>query len=69
METLHAVKEYDLTADEERLMHMMKALGNPARMQIIRYLSQNPACITGDIVERLMDLPCAIVSIMAILIT
>jgi ArsR family transcriptional regulator, arsenate/arsenite/antimonite-responsive transcriptional repressor len=53
MEVEHAVKTYHLTADEGRLMHMMKALGNPARMQIVRYLSENPACITGDIVEAL----------------
>ncbi len=53
MEVEHAVKTYHLTADEERLMQMMKALGNPARMQIVRYLSENPACITGDIVEAL----------------
>jgi DNA-binding transcriptional ArsR family regulator len=46
-------KTYHLTADEERLMLMMKALGNPARMQIVRYLSENPQCITGDIVEAL----------------
>jgi ArsR family transcriptional regulator, arsenate/arsenite/antimonite-responsive transcriptional repressor len=53
METQHAVKEYNLTVDEERLMHMMKALGHPARMQIVRYLSENPECITGDIVDAL----------------
>ena len=53
METQHAVKEYNLTTDEERLMHMMKALGHPARMQIVRYLSENPQCITGDIVDAL----------------
>jgi ArsR family transcriptional regulator, arsenate/arsenite/antimonite-responsive transcriptional repressor len=53
METKQAVKVYDLTTDEERLMHMMKALGNPARMQIVRYLSENPQCITGDIVDAL----------------
>lgn len=53
METKQAAKVYDLTADEERLMHMMKALGNPARMQIVRYLSENPQCITGDIVDAL----------------
>lgn len=53
MNTKQADKTYQLTADEERLMRMMKALGNPARMQIIRYLSENPQCITGDIVEAL----------------
>ena len=53
MENTHTVKEYTLTTDEERLMHMMKALGHPARMQIVRYLSENPECITGDIVKIL----------------
>lgn len=53
METTHTIKEYTLTQDEERLMHMMKALGHPARMQIVRYLSENPQCITGDIVDAL----------------
>lgn len=47
------ITTYNLTADEERLTQMMKALGHPARMQIIRYLSENPACITGDIVDAL----------------
>lgn len=53
MTTTHELKTYDLTADEERLAQMMKALGHPARMQIFRYLSENPQCITGDIVEVL----------------
>jgi ArsR family transcriptional regulator len=53
METREATRTYDLTADEERLMHMMKALGHPARIQIVRYLSENPQCITGDIVDAL----------------
>jgi ArsR family transcriptional regulator, arsenate/arsenite/antimonite-responsive transcriptional repressor len=54
METAkEVVKTYHLTVDEERLMHMMKALGHPARMQIVRYLSDNPACITGDLVDVL----------------
>lgn len=53
METKQHAKTYDLTRDEERLMHIMKALGHPARLQIMRYLSENPQCITGDIVEVL----------------
>jgi len=39
-----------LTADDARLVKMMKALGNPTRVQIMRYLAANPQCITGDIV-------------------
>jgi ArsR family transcriptional regulator, arsenate/arsenite/antimonite-responsive transcriptional repressor len=46
-------KTYNLTADEKRLTQMMKALGHPARMQIMRYLSDNSQCFTGDIVQVL----------------
>jgi ArsR family transcriptional regulator, arsenate/arsenite/antimonite-responsive transcriptional repressor len=53
MESTQTLKVYDLTSDEERLTTMMKALGHPARMQIIRYLSDNPQCITGEIVDVL----------------
>ncbi len=42
--------ETRLTPDEERLARMMKALGNPFRMWIVRYLREHPECITGDIV-------------------
>src|SRR3972149_3699430 len=40
-----------LTTDEERLARMMKALGNPVRMWIIRYLREHPQAITNDIVN------------------
>ena len=53
MNTKTASKSYNLTANEERLTEMMKALGHPARMQIVRYLTDNPSCFTGDIVEVL----------------
>lgn len=53
MNTKQATKDYNLTAQEERLTEMMKALGHPARMQIVRYLSENPQCFTGDIVDVL----------------
>ncbi|MAU09449.1 MAG: transcriptional regulator [Anaerolineaceae bacterium] len=53
MEPKEAVKSYNLTADEKRLVQFMKALGHPARMQIVRYLRENPQCFTGDIVEVL----------------
>lgn len=46
-------KTYNLTPDEMRLMQMMKALGHPARMQIVCYLRDNPQCFTGDIVDVL----------------
>ncbi|MCU0513784.1 MAG: metalloregulator ArsR/SmtB family transcription factor [Anaerolineae bacterium] len=53
MDTTPDLKTYDLDADELRLMQMMKALGHPARLQIFRYLRDNPQCITGDLVEVL----------------
>lgn len=43
----------DLTTDERRLAQIMKAMGNPTRMQLMRYLADNPQCITGDLVEVL----------------
>ena len=53
MNTKEATKAYTLTADEDRLWQMMKALGHPARLQIFRYLSENPQCMTGDLVDVL----------------
>jgi predicted transcriptional regulator len=46
-------KTYHLTDDDLRLVQLMKALAHPARMQVVRYLMDNPACITGDIVDAL----------------
>jgi predicted transcriptional regulator len=53
MDSVPEIKTYHLSADEERLTRLMKALGHPARVQIVKYLAQNPACITGDIVNVL----------------
>lgn len=53
METRITEKTYNLSQDEERLIQMMKALGHPARWQIVRFLGNNPQCITGDIVDVL----------------
>ncbi len=39
--------------EEERLVKMFKALGNPTRLEIMKYLVTHPVCITGDIVEFL----------------
>ena len=41
----------DLSQEELRLAQMLKALGNPLRFRIMRYLAENRMCITGDIVE------------------
>jgi|GEM_PF-727158 len=40
-----------LTPDEQRLAKMLKALGNPARFQIVQILAEKQICITGEIVE------------------
>ena len=34
-------------------MTMFKALGNPYRVEIMKYLVTHPSCITGDIVQFL----------------
>ena len=44
----------DISGDEqERLVEMFKALGNPTRFEIMKFLVTHPQCITGDIVEYL----------------
>ncbi len=52
---------HELTRNELRLAHMLKALGNPVRFRIVKFLAENPVCITGDIVE-LTDLAQSTVS-------
>jgi predicted transcriptional regulator len=43
-----------VTGDEQaRLVRMFKALGNPLRFEILKYLVTHPGCITGDIVDFL----------------
>lgn len=53
MEQEQTLKSYTLTDEKQRLTEMMKALGHPARMQIVCYLMEHPQCITGDIVDVL----------------
>jgi ArsR family transcriptional regulator len=44
----------DITGEEqERLVAMFKALSNPTRFEIMKFLVTHPGCITGDIVEYL----------------
>lgn len=38
--------------DQERLVQMFKAIGNPMRFEILKFLVTHPGCITGDIVEH-----------------
>lgn len=39
--------------EQERLVTMFKAVGNPIRFEIMKFLVTNPGCITGDIVDYL----------------
>ncbi len=39
--------------EQERLITMFKALGNPTRFEIMKFLITHPGCINGDIVEYL----------------
>lgn len=40
-------------AEQEKLVKMFKALGNPTRFEIMKFLVTHPSCITGDIVDYL----------------
>ena len=44
----------DIQGDEqEKLVAMFKALGNPIRFEILKFLLTHPGCITGDLVRHL----------------
>jgi ArsR family transcriptional regulator len=44
----------DIFGDEQdRLVEMFKAVGNPTRFEIMKFLVTHPGCITGDIVAYL----------------
>jgi DNA-binding transcriptional ArsR family regulator len=40
-----------MSPNEVRLAHMLKALGNPIRFQIMKTLAERQSCITQEIVE------------------
>ena len=40
-------------AEQERLVAMFKAIGNPIRFEIMKFLVTHPGCITGDLVDHL----------------
>jgi DNA-binding transcriptional ArsR family regulator len=40
-------------SEQVRLVRMFKALGNPIRFEILKFLLTHPGCITGDLVEYL----------------
>jgi ArsR family transcriptional regulator len=39
--------------EQDQLIQMFKAIGNPIRFEIMKFLVTHPGCITGDIVEFL----------------
>ncbi|MBE2223518.1 MAG: winged helix-turn-helix transcriptional regulator [Anaerolineae bacterium] len=39
--------------DQARLVEMFKAIGNPHRFEVMKFLVTHPGCITGDIVALL----------------
>ncbi len=44
----------DIDGDEQaRFVRMLKALGNPVRFEIVKFLVTHPGCITGEIVDSL----------------
>ena len=46
-------KAEQFKADEIKLAHIAKALAHPARIAILKYLSQIKSCICNDIVAEL----------------
>jgi predicted transcriptional regulator len=54
MEMLQQCCTLDVSGrEQERLIEMFKALGNPTRFEIMKFLLTHPGCITGDIVDYL----------------
>lgn len=45
------MKPVELKAEEERLLAIFKALSNPLRYRMVRYMVEHPYCITGELVE------------------
>jgi len=41
------------TPDDDSLAALAKALGHPARVQILRFLALQTTCITGDVVAEI----------------
>jgi len=50
METI-TLQERRNTTNEDRLVQMLKALGNPVRFRIMQTLAERQVCITQEIVE------------------
>lgn len=41
-----------LSPEKQRLVKMLKALGNPVRFQIVEFLMQRQVCMTNEIVKN-----------------
>ena len=48
-----AIVEMPFTAEDEQLALYAKALGNPIRIFILRFLEKQSACFAGDISDQL----------------
>ena len=46
-------KTIGFTSDTNEMAEILKALGHPARLEIVKFLMTSPSCICGDIVEVL----------------
>lgn len=44
------MKRVVLPPGEERLVQIFKALSNPIRLKMLRYMVEHPQCIVGDLV-------------------
>jgi ArsR family transcriptional regulator len=47
------MKTPELAPDEERLVRVFRALGNPMRFRILQTLHERQACVCGEIVDLL----------------
>ncbi len=47
------IQQIDYSTDTETLAKFAKALGHPTRLIILKYLSNQSCCYTGDLVEEL----------------
>ena len=45
------MKQVVVTREEEQLLRIFKALSHPVRYKMVRYMVEQPQCITGDLVE------------------
>ncbi len=48
-----SIKDFDYSKDTEQLAKFAKALGHPARIIILKHLSNQSCCFTGDLLEVL----------------